>query len=340
MRSDSVSKTVDFVLANVRSQEGLRVPGLPLSSSALRTTLRGLERVSLEGGSARENRLSARVYRTAIESLHPDPLRAKSADEVRLPIEVFIPMHMKDAAMAHLAVAALRTFSDHPLRSVTLCIPHESQVPAWSETHGVRIVRDTDVLSQLGSSGGQMASLPGWSLQQVLKLGYSLCSDSPVLVQCADTVLLRPRVWISAKTQIVPIRLKPPRQFGRSTARLLGDEACLRHASSVTHHQLMQPEVIRETFGFRGDATANLESWIADHTNGDLPAEYQVYGSQLRLTKPRGWVPAGWRHGNGKVTSAAVRSLPELSPSEAFESVRRLRAAFPRLYGLSVHVRG
>lgn len=340
MRSDSVAKTVDFIIANLRSQEGLRVRGFPSSPSALRTTLRVRERVSLEGGSTRENRLLARIHRTAIESLHPDPLRAKSAGEVRLPIEVFMPMHMKDASMAHLAVAALRTSFDHPLRSITICIPDQSQIPTWAAAHGVRIVRDADMLSQLGSSGGQLASLPGWSLQQVLKLGYSLCSDSPVLVQCADTVLLRPRVWISAKTQILPLRFKPPRHFGRSTSRLLGDEACLRHSSSVTHHQLMQPEVIRETFSFCGDATAKLESWIIDNTNGDLPAEYQVYGSQLRLTKPKGWVPAGWHHGNGKVTSAAARTLPELSPSEAFESVSKLRAAFPSLYGLSVHVRG
>ena len=340
MGSDRVAETVDFVLANVRSQEGLRPRGLSSSSSGLRTTLRVLERVALQGSSLRENQLSARIYRTVIESLHPDPLRAKSSDEDRLPIGVFIPMHMKDAAMAHLAVAALRTSSDHPLRSITLCIPDESQVPTWSEAHGVRIIRDADVLSTLGSSRGQLYSLPGWSLQQALKFGYSLCSDSPVLVQCADTVLLRPRVWMTAEAQILPLRVKPPRHFGRSTSRLLGDEACLRHASSVTHHQLMQPEVIRETFGFRGVAAANLEQWITDDTDGDLPAEYQVYGSQLRLTKPKGWVPAGWRHGNGKVTSAAVRSLPELSPAEAFESVRRLRAAFPRLYGLSVHVRG
>lgn len=337
---ERVEVATQFIIREVESLEGGGTLPLRLSGVASRMIVGSLDRIALGDGEAlNHRRVVQRTRRAALISLPADPLGTVDAASASDSLNVFMPMHGKDAWLAHLAVAAIYDGSVHPLRSITLCIPDAQEIPAWASEYEVRVLRDSEVLSLLGA-GAQLSSLPGWFLQQILKFAFAMFSDAPTLVHDADTILLRPRTWSSGELQILPLRWKAPKYFARSTAQFLESEYCLRHASSVTHHQLMRSEVLRAVFGGGDALVPRLASWIAAREDGIQPSEYQLYGSQLRLMSPHGWVPAGWHHANGKIRAVDVQSLPELAPAEALETLSRLRTAFPGIFGLSLHVRG
>lgn len=328
-----------FILSALTSFEtgGARIS---IPSNLSRAVVEGLDRRTLRNADVvARARLKLRMRHALLSSIHPDPLRTSSVAQVLEPLRVFIPMHEKDSWGAHLAVASLTQNFSHPLRSISLCLPNLQAVPRWASSYAVEIVRDSEVLSSLGPGGSRFASLPGRHLQQVLKLAFSLLPGEATLVHDADTVLLRPRVWLSEGHQILPLRLKPPRHFGISTAQFIGEPGALKHSSSVTHHQLVQQGVLRSAFGDVRSAGDRLWTFLGMPDIGPAPSEYQLYGSLLRLFSQR-WSPAGWSHANGKITRADTHGLATLSPLGAQEVVQALRLELPELYGVSLHVRG
>ena len=338
MNSARVEEATRFITRSVESREG-QSRRVTASGAAARWLVDALDRRVLSDGDAvPAGGALPSVRRLTIVSLPADPLSSALAAGAGDPIDVFIPMHEKDAWLAHLAVASIQDGAVSPLGSITLGIPDQQKVPGWVSAYGVEVMRDSEVLGLL-DGGSSLSALPGWFLQQVLKLAFAMSSNTPTLIHDADTVLLRPRVWSSGGIQILPLRWKTPRHFARSTARALGSDACLAHASSVTHHQLMKATVLRAAFGTGPEVVDRLTAWIEGHSDSISPSEYQLYGSQLRLTNPSGWVPAGWHHANGKVASSDLGLLPELSPAEALATISRLREAFPGVFGLSLHAR-
>lgn len=227
-----------------------------------------------------------------------DPLR-KSRN---LPaIELVIPFVEKDLKALSLVLANAATNIRNPLDCVTLITPRnaEGTGPRFSapesaavlnkileERPATQLVYDQDLLgpellSKLDERFGAGDRNAGWVMQQLIKLSAALRSTSPgALILDADTVLLSKKTWLDAtKKQLLQIALEYHSDFMRHVTSFFGVPKKYR-LSFITHHQLMQPEVVKMMFP-RGQASL-IEWWESstDPIGRDL-GDYEAYGSFL-----------------------------------------------------------
>ena len=117
-------------------------------------------------------------------------------------------------------------------------------------------------------------------------------SNTPgVLVINADTLLIRPQVWLSGdKTQILMTSFeyhKPYYQFLNRyglTERKFG-------VSHITHHMLMQPNFLREIFNsfIGGDLENFIDEIIFHSSSGEkspICVEFELYALGMRIMHP------------------------------------------------------
>lgn len=265
------------------------------------------------------------------EAMPPDPLGTPSG----LPaVEIVIPCAEKDADLLVSVIAAAAANCRNPVSRVTVLIPDDSPAP---DLHGqdldvpVQIDRDSEVLSGIDVSAA-LSDVPqdrrGWILQQLVKLAAAGKSDAPgVLVVDADTLLLRPRTWLAqGGRQILCLSQELHKPYRDHFAAVWGS-AYAQKASFVTHHQLMQPAIVREMFG---DDLSGLATWIEalDPREPSAASEYHDYGTYLINRHPDRVVLARW----GNVS--ARRSRPNESDVMA---VALLQEKYPDALSVSMH---
>jgi hypothetical protein len=257
---------------------------------------------------------SSRELRIRYEEAQPiNPLSIESG----LPsIEVLIPCVARDAAILPLSVASTRTGIANPIGRVVVLAPrddHQALIPQVDDF--VRLVADEE--QQLSKAFRALEELvpphrQGWVKQQVLKLAFVARSTSlGVLVLDADTILLQPRVWLYGQRQLLAVAHEYHLPYLVHTERCLGPHGIDEGVSWVTHHQLMQPRIVRKMLGVilerRGlevsaaesdslDVDAALEAWIrhGDFTESSGISEYHTYGAFLRQAEPQNSVVARW----------------------------------------------
>lgn len=205
----------------------------------------------------------------------------------RMPLDVLIPALDKDRATLPFAVTGLRRYVRHPVGEIILVGPENSSIPRLSAELGCRFVPEDSVLPitrrdiRYHPKGGEDRS--GWLFQQLLKLSADSISKSRhVLVYDADTVLLRPHVFVRDGKPIFhnSDEWHPP--YFEAFRRLLGERAP-SFASFIAHHMLFDAAVL-------GEARAELEArhdrvWyeaILGSINTEEPSafsEYEFYGN-------------------------------------------------------------
>jgi hypothetical protein len=150
----------------------------------------------------------------------------------------------------------------------------------------VRVLFDQDILgtallNELNARFGAGDRNAGWVMQQLIKLSAAHQStEVGALILDADTVMLSPKTWIrSDKRQLLQIANEYHADFMRHVLMYFGVPKKHR-LSFITHHQLMQPDVVRRVFPNGADSL--LEWWksSADPMGRDL-SEYETYGSVL-----------------------------------------------------------
>lgn len=279
-------------------------------------------------------------------ALPVDPLAGSSDD--RLPaIEVMVPCAEKDLAQLELVVDSVALGVANPVQRVVIVTPSSAQLRVTGLL-GDRASVVTDEHLVLPRTSAAIAELvpPGrrnWVKQQVLKLGFVASSEAEgVLVLDADTILLKPRVWLRDGRQILSVAHEYHAPYVNHTKRVLGPTARDEGLSWVTHHQLMQPQIVREMMrqilcprlrdspsgdsDIELDLDRALEVWVrsADFSETSALSEYHTYGVFLRSAKPNMAVAARW--GN-----ATVR------PSQLPSGVQELRWEFPDTLSISAH---
>ncbi len=227
-----------------------------------------------------------------------DPLRRAR----NLPaIELVIPFVEKDLAALPIVLAAAKRNIRNPLATVTLITPrgtdgkgprfssqesHTALETILSENPDVRVLYDQDILGtallkELNARFGAGDRNAGWVLQQLIKFSAAEQSrEVGALMLDADTVMLSPKTWIrSDKRQLLQIANEYHADFMRHVLMYFGVPKKYR-LSFITHHQLMQPEVVRRMFPSGSESL--LEWWKSstDPTGRDL-SEYETYGSFL-----------------------------------------------------------
>ncbi len=236
------------------------------------------------------------VLRKIVEALLPsDPLVRR----IDLPlIELVIPCHGKDERLLRLAILAALRCSRNRIDRVRLVTPSGDFADLGDLGVPIIVQSDLDLVGR-HLLDCVIEHVPawrrGWAVQQLVKLQAVANSDySGCLVLDADTILLQQRTWLT--------------NDGTQTLIISDEyhEAYVEHAdrvwrfprppvSFVTHHQLMQPAIVRQMFPNGG---ADLEEWIArgDWREGSPVAEYHDYGAWMieRFSDRAVW--ARWRN--------------------------------------------
>ena len=129
--------------------------------------------------------------------------------------------------------------------------------------------------------------------------------------------------------------------YAEHAERTLGENGKSQRVSYVTHHQLMQPTVVREMLraaagGSNADGFLDrgLVAWIlgADYSEGAALAEYHSYGTWIMNTAPCSATLVRW--GNVEVASAPLIAR---SDDEAENLLNILRSEYPRSWSVSFH---
>lgn len=265
-----------------------------------------------------------------------DPLRIVLGTEQLPEIDVLIPAHPKDLRVLKYSVAAARRGSSNPVRRVVIVVPD----------HSVNMVRDAlpagCVVEGEASLLGSLAPwihehVPpdwrGWVTQQCIKLLWARGNtDVPTLVLDADTVLLRPRTWVTRDgRQLLCFSAERHLAYVAQAARCWSLTSEAQSMSYVTHHQLMQARHLREMFP---EGAASIRAWMeqADFSTSSALSEYHCYGAWLRSRRPDTAVVASFGNRGRKADE-----LPEVPEEELTLVVDALALRYSDRVSLSFH---
>jgi hypothetical protein len=139
----------------------------------------------------------------------------------------------------------------------------------------------------------------GWIIQQLIKLRIAITSSQiATLILDADTILLKPRVWLDSKgVQIICIGTDFHSPYKNHQRKMFGSGQLL---GFVTHHQLMKKKILLEIFG---DTDEGLIKWLsfADFNNISAISEYDTYGEYLVSTRPLEFIFTKWNNHEVKI---------------------------------------
>lgn len=237
--------------------------------------------------------------RALISLLQPaDPLRNDSS----LPgIELVVPFVEKDLEALPLVLEYARKNIRNPISRVVLITPRDAhgQGPRFVKPDSfpqlddllrknpdIALVHDQDVLGspimkEMEIRFGRGDRNAGWVIQQLIKLSAAMQAESEAsLILDSDTLLLTPKTWFGAnRKQLLQVANEYHSDFMRHVLSFFGVPKKLR-MSFVTHHQLMQRDVVREMFPHGSESLLAWWKSSRDPIGRDL-GDYEAYGSYL-----------------------------------------------------------
>ena len=253
-------------------------------------------------------------------ALPVDPLHSVSDPPA---IDVVIVCAAKDLPTLPLCLEGIGRTCGNPVAKLLLVCPRADSAAAqsvagaacrsWQSAREprVEVLTDEELLPPaLAARIDQLVpeARRGWVRQQLLKILAVLtrAASSAALVVDADTVLLRRRTWVAhdrRQALAVAREFHPP--YALHAERMWGPAVRWSLVSFVTHHQLMQREVLEAMFGATGEA---LTRWLdsADWSETSAIAEYQCYGSWLCSFQPQRVVPARFSNVEARRSSVLV----------------------------------
>lgn len=250
------------------------------------------------------------------------------------PIELLWVASEKDFDVLPLSIEGATKNVENYVERATLIVPKASFLQAQKRFSGVSVLEEEsfippEILRAVKESAppGRM----GWLLQQVIGLYFCLQSQrNGVLWIDADTVLTRPRNFLGRKSvQLLSFSKEFHQEYENHSIRNWPESPRINGLSYVTHHQLMQPEVVREMFP---DGALSLIKWIrtANKAARSSVSEFHCYGRYLTTHKAPLVRFARW----------ANKTLPRESLSGGLntaETLDYLQKRFPEAYSVSLH---
>ncbi len=200
----------------------------------------------------------------------------------------------------------------------------------------VEVEPETDVLGQLLIDTVDEcvpSHRRGWVTQQLVKLTASVTSDvRGSLVIDADTVLLAERTWLAAPgVQLLSYSRDFHLPYATHASRVWGRQAAPMGMNYITHHQLMQRDILEAMFP---ESRTSLARWVrlADWgQSASALGDYYCYGAWISRNE-RGRVRYGQLLNRG--ASRALLPSPELGDHA---QLAELRASFPGALSVSFH---
>jgi hypothetical protein len=214
------------------------------------------------------------------------------------PIELLVVCGPKDISILRLCIGSVLQFSSNPISQIAIVaraqdvelvekqikdinILGKSQISIISEDDFIPF----NVRSRLRD---KFEKRFGWILQQIIKVKYASESQSmAVLVIDADTVLLQPLRGIDANGNqhfsYSPEMHKSYMEF----LKHLKVPAKQPHFSTVTHHMIIQPAIMRELLVETGTEDLNrlaekILEFTSDTDGSPVSIDYEMYGQFFR----------------------------------------------------------
>jgi len=257
---------------------------------------------------------------------------------VRPAIDVAVPFVEKDLPALRLVIEGIYSAVVNPIANLFLVTPGnpstgEPEFYSAKSTKELADLRasfpnltvrfDRDVLGK--HLAAELLDNPerkpgGWHLQQVLKYALARSSvQAATLIVDADTVLLSRKTWLASDgVQLLQFSEEFHQPYMRHFQAFFRLPKNLP-VSFVTHHQLMQTDVVNEMFATEQE----LVDWIFSGLGEPSlkTSEYETYGSFLLAKHPRRAAFGTWSnlwspHLNMAKTLARVEGKPlrELLP--------------------------
>lgn len=213
-------------------------------------------------------------FKKFVDSLVPvDPLIELTHEKTVL--TVMIPCSSKDFPILSTVINAARLNIRNPIREITVVTPDVKLMP--KNLGPIKILSDNHFLGQ-PKVKYLLADLKldsGWIKQQLIKILFCLQStESNILILDADTILTKPKLFVSGNTQILSFAYEyhsPYIQHLQSFLPLVHDFGL----TFVTHHQLWQKDIVEDIWS--GDG---LKVWLERMDRNQLSpiSEYNTYG--------------------------------------------------------------
>lgn len=276
------------------------------------------------------SRIGSPLKRSAVgraeRSLPADPISGALED---LPnIDIAITAHQKDFTWLPLVVETALTNSLNPIAAVRIISP-PGPIPNLPDGITVQFELESELLGSEAMRRIAAIAPPGrigWILQQVIKFYACLTADAPAtLVIDADTVLLYPKAWLSSDgRQALSPSMEYHRPYVLQAESHWGDLGSPHGVSFVTHHQLLQKEIVAEMFPRGLDSILEWVSRI-DPVEQSAISEYHSYGTFLSNAHPDRIAWARWA--NAVAFDITADSI----------SMNHLRRKFPWAQSVSFH---
>lgn len=310
-----------------------------LALAAARVPSARAERIAdrlLAGADAgRPTGLAVRAVLSGVLPVDPLAGRGDAAD-----VEVVIPCHGRDAELLPVVIAGARAAVGRALAGLRIVVPagEVAVLTARPELGAadVHVVSEDEVVPREVREA-VVRLVPerrrGHVLQQLIKFfGAAGSRAEAALVLDADTVLLRPRTWVLRDgRQLLAVSHECHEPYRTHHWRIWPSDGTSR-ISFVTHHQVMQPDVLRGMFG--EDLAAGVIRWLEPAEwviERDYGSEYHDYGTWLRANAGDRVVAAAFRNDRGPRSR-----LPD-GRGDPAAVVARLARRHPSALSFSLH---
>lgn len=252
---------------------------------------------------------------------HLHRLRSSTDPAPTGPIELFVRLGPRDFNVAPVAVASVREALTNHVDGITVVTP-ESHVPDARRLFPEAVVLADEELLPIELRHLILTVAPAgrvtWVTQQFLTLVYVTGrARLPCLVWDADLVLLRPTTVLRRGVASLPISLEHHGPYFKVIRRLLPGLPLPVWSSTVAHHLLMVPDLLREMLA-EIEARANRHPWwcvILEHIDRrevSCFSEYELYGQWVRTRHPELVELEGFRNATlprARLSRAAVDRL-------------------------------
>ena len=211
-------------------------------------------------------------------------------------IEILMVSKKEDFSVLKVSLESAIKMSGNPVSAITIIVPDDEVnlvktfLTVMAEFKIINVMPENKIVSKevIELITKNRPDKFGWILQQVLVASYIINSRSKyILVVDADTVLLRPRIWVdkNSKQILMPTQElhKPYYDFLRSTSNMYGETL----NSFMSHHLLIQAEIFREIFEmFNGSVLTALQKAFAFSSpieSAPFDLKYEIYSQYLLL---------------------------------------------------------
>jgi hypothetical protein len=211
------------------------------------------------------------------------------------PLELFLRIGPRDLDVAPLALASLRRHLANPLSRVVVSTPRALQTAVRDRLPDTEIGADEDLVDATLEAAIAAAAPPdrvGWVRQQFLSLQHvSRRASAPCLVWDADTIMLRRQLLLRDQAARLAISLEHHQPYFTLVRSLLPDLPLPLYTSTVAHHLVFDPELLRDLFAEIERGPGGRPWWRAltsrlDPTDQSSIADYELYGQWIRTRHP------------------------------------------------------